>query len=148
MRGKLQLPSLTRTTCKAGVACRYTLQYHRPAMMLLYSTLLYANFFYSMQQIHFSQADSCSSAEESNHSLYKSKVHFRVHNSPPLVSILSQINPVHTPNIPVSLRFVLIRKINRHTTLRYTSIYVSSLIIHYKFRPCFILRTFVYISRR
>jgi hypothetical protein len=51
----------------------------------------------SMQQIHFSQADSRSGAEELNSFLYYSKVHFRVYNSPLLVPTLSQMNPVHTP---------------------------------------------------
>jgi hypothetical protein len=39
--------------------------------------------------------------------LCSSKVHFRVHNSPKVVPILSHMNPVHIPH-PISLRSILI----------------------------------------
>jgi hypothetical protein len=36
------------------------------------------------------------------------KVHHRIHNSPPAIPILSQVNPLHTPPQPISLRSILI----------------------------------------
>jgi hypothetical protein len=40
---------------------------------------------------------TASSASQEIHILLNPKVHYRVHNSPPLVLILSQIKPIHAP---------------------------------------------------
>jgi hypothetical protein len=48
------------------------------------------------------EADSHSTSQEIPHLLWNLKVRYRVHNSAPLVPILSQMNPDHTfpPNFP------------------------------------------------
>jgi hypothetical protein len=49
----------------------------------------------------FREAAGCAATQEFSNVLWNAKFHFRVHDSSPLASILSQINPVHTTAIYV-----------------------------------------------
>jgi hypothetical protein len=53
------------------------------------------------------EAASLSVTEEFQNISWNGKIHYRVHRSLPLVSVLCQINSVHTAH-PISLRSILI----------------------------------------
>jgi hypothetical protein len=56
------------------------------------------------------EAASCAATQESIRILWKPKANFRVHKSPPLAPILSQINPIHT-----NPSYLLLRSISKLT---------------------------------
>jgi len=56
---------------------------------------------YCVEESPFSEANRFSASQEIPHILWNPKVHYRIHKCPLPVPILSQLDPVHNPHIPL-----------------------------------------------
>ena len=81
-------------------------QFFQKRSLNLYFLLTYL-LTYSVEQSPSWEATRFSASQEIPRILWNPKVHYRIHNCPPSVAILSQINPLHAPH-PTSWRFILI----------------------------------------
>jgi hypothetical protein len=56
---------------------------------------------YSTEQSPFCEANRFAASQKIYRILWNPKVHYRIHKRPPPVPGLSQLNPIHTPHIPL-----------------------------------------------
>jgi hypothetical protein len=81
---------------------------HQIIERLLTSWLINYSLTYSIEQSPSWEANQFSASQEIPHILWNSNVHFPIHKSPPNVTILSQINPVHAPSQLLKIHFNII----------------------------------------
>jgi hypothetical protein len=89
------------------------------------------------------EAANCAATHELPSILWNPKVHCRVHKSPQLVPILSQIDPVHT--IPSYLRSILI--LYTHPCLD-LPIHLHSIVLNYLSIGTTLYRKYIHTSQR
>jgi hypothetical protein len=60
------------------------------------------------------EADNCAANHEFPNNIWNPMIHYRIHKSPPLIRILSQVNPIH--NISIYLTKINFNIVHIHTS--------------------------------